>query len=148
VGTLDAYYDANIALLEPVPSLDLYQRDWPIRSYIPQSPPARTVPGQDGHDGVIYNSSLAGGTLINGGTVRHSILAAWVRLEHAALVEDSILFDGVTVGAGAKLRRCIVDKKVHIPEGETIGYDLERDRQRFVVTENGVVVVGRRAGFD
>jgi glucose-1-phosphate adenylyltransferase len=147
VGTLDAYYEANIALLEPVPSLNLYQRDWNIRTYLPQSPPARTVPGPDGHDGVIFNSSLAGGTVINGGMVRHSILSARVRLEHAALVEDSILFDNVTVGAGAKLRRCIIDKHIQIPAGETIGYDLERDRQRFTVTEKGVVVVGRHVAF-
>ncbi|WP_455199273.1 glucose-1-phosphate adenylyltransferase [Kaarinaea lacus] len=147
VGTLDAYYDANIALLEPVPSLNLYQRDWYIRSYLPQSPPARTVPGPDGHDGVIFNSSLAGGTLINGGMVRHSILSARVRVEHAALVEDSILFDNVTVGAGAQLKHCIIDKHIEIPAGETIGHDLERDRQRFTVTENGVVIVGRHADF-
>ena len=148
VGTLDAYYQANIALLDPVPSLNLYQRDWPIRTYLPQSPSARTVPGEDGHDGVIYNSSTAGGTVINGGTVVHSILSSWVRVEHAALVEDSILFNFVNVGAGAKLRRCIIDKHVNIPEGETIGYDLDRDRQRFTVTEQGVFVVGRRDNFD
>ena len=147
VGTLDAYYEANIALLDPVPSLNLYQRDWAIRTYLPQSPPARTVPGEDGHDGVIYNSSLAGGTVINGGTVVHSILSSWVRVEHAALVEDSILFNFVTVGAGAKLRRCIVDKHVNVPAGESIGYDLDRDRQRFTVTEQGVVVVGRHDAF-
>lgn len=147
VGTLDAYYDANIALLEPIPPLNLYQRNWLIRSYLPQSPPARTVPGPDGHEGVIYNSTLSGGTLINGGTVRHSILSAWVRLEYASLVEDSILLDNVTVGAGARLKRCIIDKYVNIPEGETIGYDLEHDRQRFTVTEKGVVVVGRRVVF-
>ena len=148
VGSLDAYYDANIALLDPVPSLNLYQRDWPIRTYLPQSPPARTVPGEDGHDGVTYNSSLAGGTVINGGTVIHSILSSWVRVEHAAQVEDSIVFNYVTVGAGARLRRCIIDKHVNIPAGETIGYDLEQDRQRFTVTENGVVVVGRHDHFD
>jgi len=148
VGTLDAYYEANIALLEPVPPLNLYQRDWPIRSYLPQSPPARTVPGPNGHDGVIYNSSLAGGTVINGGTVNHSILSAWVRVEYGAFVEDSILFDNVTVGAGAKLKRCIIDKNVQIPEGENIGYDPDKDRQRFTVTEKGVVIVSRRADFD
>lgn len=148
VGTLDAYYEANIALLDPVPSLNLYQHDWPIRSYLPQSPPARTVPGADGEGGIIYNSSLAGGTVINGGTVKHSILSAWVKLESGALVEESILFDNVTVGAGAKLKNCIVDKKVQIPDGEIIGYDLERDRQRFTVTEKGVVVIGRRSNFD
>ncbi len=148
VGTLDAYYDANIALLDPVPSLNLYQRDWPVRTYLPQSPPARTVPGEDGHDGVVYNSSLSGGTVINGGTVMHSILSSWVRLEHASLVQDSILFNYVTVGAGAQLKRCIVDKHIQIPAGEKIGFDLERDRQRFTVTEQGVVVVGRHDRFD
>jgi glucose-1-phosphate adenylyltransferase len=147
VGTLDAYYEANIAMLEPVPPLNLYQRDWPIRTYLPQSPPARTVPGTDGQLGVIYNSSISGGSVINGGTVNHSILSSWVRLEQDALVEDSILFNNVHVGAGAKLKRCIVDKNVRIPDGETIGYDLERDRQRFTVTENGVVVVSRRVDF-
>jgi glucose-1-phosphate adenylyltransferase len=147
VGTLDAYYEANIALLDPVPSLNLYQRDWAIRTYLPQSPPARTVPAEDGHDGVITNSSLAGGTVINGGTIVHSILSSWVRVEHSALVEDSILFNFVTVGADAKLRRCIIDKHVIIPAGETVGYDLDRDRQRFTVTEQGVVVVGRHDVF-
>ena len=131
-----------------MPSLNLYQRDWPVRTYLPQSPPARTVPGEDGHDGVVYNSCLSGGTVINGGTVMHSILSSWVRLEHASLVQDSILFNYVTVGAGAQLKRCIVDKHIHIPAGESIGYDLERDRQRFTVTEQGVVVVGRRDRFD
>ena len=148
VGTLDAFYEANIALLEPIPPLNLYQRDWPIRSYSAQSPPARTVPGSDGHGGIIFNSSVAGGTVINGGTVNHSILSAWVRLEQGALVEESILFDNVTVGVGARLKRCIVDKHVRIPDGESIGYDLERDKQRFTVTEKGVVVVGRRVEFD
>jgi glucose-1-phosphate adenylyltransferase len=148
VGTLDAYYDANIALLEPIPPLDLYQPDWPIRSHQLQTPPARTVPGSDGHDGVVYNSCLSGGTVINGAVVRHSILSARVRLEHASLVEDSILFHNVTVGAGAKLKRCIVDKHIQIPAGETIGYDLERDRQRFTVTDKGVVVIGKHYKFD
>jgi len=147
VGTLDAYYEANIAMLEPSPPLNLYQRDWPIRTYLPQSPPARTVPGPDRNQGVIYNASVSGGTVINGGTVNHSILSSWVTLEHASLVEDSILFSNVTVGAGAKLKRCIVDKHVRIPDGETIGYDLERDRRRFKVTENGVVVVRKLAEF-
>ncbi len=147
VGTLDAYYEANIALLEPVPLLDLYQRDWAIRTYLPQSPPARTVPGPDGFGGVIINACLAGGCVINGSTVRRSILSARVRVESAAVVEDSILFDNVTVGEGAKLRRCIIDKHVHVPAGETVGYDLERDRERFTVTERGVVVIGKHASF-
>jgi len=148
VGTLDAYYEANLAMLEPVPPLNLYQRDWPIRSYLAQSPPARTVPGPDGHDGIIYNSSIAGGTVINGGTVKHSILSAWVKVDHAALVEECILYDNVTVGTGAKLKRCIIDKHVRVPAGEIIGYDLDHDRQRFTVTDKGIVVVGRRTVFN
>ena len=78
---------------------------------------------------------------------RRSITSSWIRVEHAALVEDSILFNFVSVGAGAKLRRCIIDKHVNIPAGETVGYDLEHDRQRFTVTEQGVVVIGRRDSF-
>ncbi len=148
VGTLDAYYEANIALLEPVPPLDIYQRDWAIRTYLPQSPPARTVPGPNGVDGAIINSCLAGGTLINGGTVRHSILSARVRVEPMAVVEDSILFDSVSVGEGAKLKRCIIDKRVRVPAGEMIGYDLSRDRKRFTVTEKGVVVLGQHTKFE
>ena len=148
VGTLDSYYEANIALLEPVPPLDIYQRDWAIRTYLPQSPPARTVPGPNGDDGAIINSSLAGGTVINGGTVRHSILSARVRLEPKAVVEDSILFDSVCVGEGAKLKRCIIDKRVQVPAGETIGHDLARDRGRFTVTDKGVVVIGQHTKFD
>lgn len=148
VGTLDAYYEANIALLEPIPPLDLYQSDWLIRGHQAQTPPARTVPGSDGHDGIIYNSCLAGGTVINGGLVRHSILSARVRLELASLVEDSILFDNVTVGTGAKLKRCIIDKHVQVPAGEVIGYNLERDRQRFTVTDKGVVVIQKNYKFE
>lgn len=147
VGTLDAYYDANIALLNPIPPLDMYQRNWLIRSSLPQSPPARTVPGPDGNGGVIYNSTIAGGSVINGATVTHSILSAWVKLEPDVSVEDSILFNNVTVGAGARLKHCIVDKFVQIPAGETIGYDAEEDKRRFTVSDNGVVVVGRRAKF-
>jgi glucose-1-phosphate adenylyltransferase len=148
VGTLDAYYEANIALLKPIPPLDLYQSDWLIRGHQPHTPPARTVPGSDGHDGIIYNSCLAGGTVINGGLVRHSILSARVRLELASLVEDSILFDNVTVGTGAKLKRCIIDKHVQVPAGEVIGYDLERDKQRFTVTDKGVVVIQKNYKFE
>lgn len=147
VGTLDAYYDANMDLLKPVPPLDLYQRDWGIRTYHSQNPPARMVPGTDGKDGLLVNSILGSGTVIVGGTVRHSILASRVRVEAAAVVDGSILFDNVTVGAGAVLRRCIVDKGVKIPPGETIGLDLEKDLGRFALSENGVVVVPKGYRF-
>jgi len=147
VGAIDAYYRANVDLLEPVPALDLYQEDWPIRSYQLQTPPARTVPGPSGAEGISINSIVAGGTVVAGASVQHSVLFPKVRVGDEALVEESILFQGVRVGDRVRLRRCIVDKHVEIPAGEQIGYNLERDRERFTVSEEGVVVVPKRHRF-
>jgi len=148
VGTIDAYYQANMDLLEPIPALDLYQRDWPIRSYQHQTPPARTVPGETGTEGIFINSILASGTIIAGGSVQHSILFSEVFVDDEAMIEEAILFDGVHVGPRATLRRCIIDKDVHIPADEKIGYDLERDRERFVVSEDGIVVIPKGYQFE
>ena len=123
VGTLDAYYEANMDLLKPVPPIDLYQGDWPIRTYEGQHPPARSVPGRSGREAEIVNCMLASGTLIVGGTLRHTILFPSVRVEQGAVVEHSLLFEGVIVEEGAHLHRCIVDKDVKIPAGERIGFD-------------------------
>ena len=147
VGTIDAYYDANMDLLRPVPPLNLYQGDWAIRTYHSQNPPARMVPGAGGKDGFFTNSMLGSGTVIVGGTVRHSVLASRVQVQEGAEVVDSILFDHVTVGQGARLHRCIIDKDVCIPPGETIGLDPERDGQRFLCSENGIVVVPKEYRF-
>jgi glucose-1-phosphate adenylyltransferase len=147
VGTIDAYYDANMDLLKPSPAMDLYQDDWPIRTYHNQNPPARMVAGESGADGILVNSILGSGSVIAGATVRRSILSSKVRVEEAAEVLDSILFDRVTVGRKAKLRRCIIDKEVKIPPGETIGYDLAKDAKRFTVSEQGVVVVPKGYKF-
>ena len=141
VGTIDAFYQANMDLLKPIPPLNLYQHDWPIRTYQPQSPPARTIPGSSGAEAVFINSILTNGVVISGGNVRHSILFHDIYIDDKASIDKSILFDGVHVGVGAKLRNCIVDKNVQIPPLERIGYDLEQDRQRFTVSENGIVVV-------
>ena len=148
VGTIDAFYDANMDLLEPVPSLDLYQADWPIRTYQTQTPPARTVPGESGTEGIFINSIVSGGVIIAGGSVQHSILFPHVHVGDEAFVQDSILFDGVRVGKHAKLSHCIIDKNVSVPDNESIGYDKERDQQRFQVTEQGVVVVPKHYRFD
>lgn len=141
VGTIDAYYDANMDLLHPLPQIDLYQGDWPIRTYEGQHPPARSVPGRSGREAEIVNCMLASGTLVIGGTLRHTILFPNVRVEEGAVVENSLLFEGVTVGDGARLQRCIIDKHVTIPAGERIGFDRARDADRFTVSDNGIVVV-------
>ncbi len=147
VSTIDAYYDANLDLLNPVPALNLYQPDWPIRTYQGQHPPARTVSGASCNEGIFINSILASGTVIAGGSVQHSILFPNVFVGDEAMVEDALLFDCVHVGDGARLRRCIVDKNVQIPAGTMIGFQLEHDRQRFTVSEKGVVVVPKDYRF-
>jgi glucose-1-phosphate adenylyltransferase len=148
VGTLDAYYEANMDLLKPIPPLNLYQKNWPIRTYHAQHPPARSVPSSSSAAGEVTNTLLAGGDVVIGAVVRRSILSPDVWISQGAVVEDAILFEDVRVGAGARLKRCIVDKSVSIPPNETIGWDLELDRSRFTVSEGGVVVVPKDARFD
>jgi glucose-1-phosphate adenylyltransferase len=148
VGTLDSYYEANMDLLSPVPALNLYQEDWPIRTYQAQNPPARTVPGYLGDEGIFLNSIVAGGVLIIGGSVDHSILFPRVIVQEGAIIHHSILFTTVQVGENARLNRCILDKDVKVPAGEQIGFDRERDSARFTVTDKGVVVVPKGYRFD
>jgi glucose-1-phosphate adenylyltransferase len=99
------------------------------------------APGPSGHEGQLVNSLLSSGTVISGGTVRHSILFSQVQVDENAVVEDSILFDGVHIEAGAHLTRCIVDKDVQVPPGERIGFDPTADAARFTVSESGITVV-------
>jgi glucose-1-phosphate adenylyltransferase len=140
VGTLDAYYQANMDLLESIPPIDLYQKDWLIRTYHGQYPSARIVPSPE-ENASVSNALLAGGDVIIGARVIHSVLSPNVWVESEAVIEDSILFEGVRVGRGARLRRCIIDKGVIIPPKEEIGWNLERDRSRFTLSDSGVVVV-------
>ncbi|MFT5976008.1 MAG: glucose-1-phosphate adenylyltransferase [Urechidicola sp.] len=141
VGTIDSFYQANMDLLNPVPAMDLYQRNWPIRSYQSQTPPARAVPGNSGTEGVFINSMLSGGTVISGGNVDHSILFQNVFIDDQALVTNSVIFGHVKIGRKVRLNKCIVDKHVTIPDGEIIGFDPVKDSERFTVTENGIVVI-------
>ncbi len=141
VGTIDSYYQANMDLLEAVPPLDLYQDDWPIRSYQQQTPPARAVPGSSGNQGVFINSILAGGTIISGSNVSHSVLSQRVIIDDGSIIEDCVIFDNVRIGKNVKLHKCIVDKHVTIPDGEVIGFDAKKDSERFKVTDNGIVVI-------
>jgi len=144
---IDAYYAANMALLEHDPPLNLYQTDWNIFTAQGQNPPARTVPGLSGTEGIFVNSMLAAGTVVSGGGVNHSILFPRVSVLDGAIVEDAILFNGVSVGEGAHLRRCIIDKHVVVPPHTRIGLDPAADRARFHLTAGGVVVIPKGYQF-
>ena len=141
VSGVDAYFEANMALLEPVPPLDLYQSDWPIWSHSRRLPPARTVASRKGNEGLFVNSIVSNGTVITGGAVTHSVLCPRVRVHDSASVERCILFDDVDVGEGVELRNCVIDKYARIPPGTRIGFDPREDAARFEVTPRGVVVV-------
>jgi glucose-1-phosphate adenylyltransferase len=150
VGTIDAYYDANMDLRSVKPELNLYNRQWPLRTAGYQDAPAKFTFDEEGRRGSAVDSIVAGGCILSGGTVRNSVLGRGVRVHRGSLVEDSILFDNCDVGRHAKLRRVILDKNVRVPEGAEIGYDLERDRRAgHYITESGLVVVeGRRSNTE
>lgn len=148
VGTLDAYFEASMDLIAVTPEFDLFNPEWPLRAANFNSPPAKFVHEAGSRTGQAFNSLIAGGTIISGGTVRESVIFRRSRINSYALVERSILFDGVEVGRYAKLKNVIVDKNVRIPPNTTIGYDLEADRARgFTVTSEGIVVVGKSYRF-
>ncbi len=146
VGTIDAYYEANMDLRSLVPAANLYNKQWPLRTAGYQDPPAKFAFDDDGRRGHAIDSIVSGGVILSGGEVRDSILGRDVRVHAGAVVENSILFDSVDIGRGAKVRRAILDKNVRIPPGETIGWDLDRDRICHHVTESGIVVVEGKRG--
>jgi glucose-1-phosphate adenylyltransferase len=146
IGTIDAYYEASMDLVAIDPLFNLYDRDWPIRTYQPPVPPAKTVffeEHEGGRIGVAYNSILSSGCIISGGMAFRSILSPNVRIHSYAEVRDSILMEGVDVGRKARLNRVIVDKRVRIPEGYQIGYNLKEDAKKFTVTPSGIVVISK-----
>lgn len=145
VGTLDAYYAANMDLIGVDPILNLYDGTWPIRTAPIQAPPPKTVFRIDGRTGNALDSTLSPGCIVSGGTVVHSVLSPHVNVHSWAHVEDSILFERVDVGRRARVRRAIVAEGVRIPPDAVIGYDAQSDRERFLVTESGVVVVPKDA---
>jgi glucose-1-phosphate adenylyltransferase len=152
VGTLDAYYDANMDLVTVDPLLNMYDDRWPIRTYQPNLPPPKFVFGGDGDQkrrGFALDSILCQGTIVSGGRVSRSILGPRVRINSYAQVDDSIVFSNVDVGRHAKVRRAIIDKGVRIPANIEIGYDLEQDRARgFTISDNGVVVLAKADGVE
>ncbi|RJP29217.1 MAG: glucose-1-phosphate adenylyltransferase [Candidatus Omnitrophota bacterium] len=146
IGTIDAYYDANIDLVQVDPVFNLYDKDWPVRTYQEQFPPAKNVfAGEEitGRIGLVLDSLVSVGCIISGGRVQRSILSPNVRINSYSQVYDSILMEGVNVGRYAKIKRAIIDKDVNIPQGMVIGYDQAEDRKRFHVTDSGIVVVAK-----
>jgi len=143
VGTIDAYYEANMDLISVTPQLNLYDSQWPILTYQPTSPPAKTVWIEEGRVGTALNSIISNGCIISGGNVKRSILSPKVTVHSFAEIEDSILLEGVDVGRKAKIKKAIVDKEVQIPQGMEIGFHLDEDAKRFTVTASGIVVVPR-----
>lgn len=147
VGTLDAYYEANMDLVSIDPLLNLYDESWPIRTHQPNLPPPKFVFGSRGETdrcGMASDSIVCAGTIVSGGKVQRSVLGPRVRVNSFATVSDSILFEGVQVGRYAKIQRAIIDKYVTIPAGMEIGFDLDLDRRRgFTVSPNGIVTVAK-----
>jgi glucose-1-phosphate adenylyltransferase len=145
VGTIDAYYEANMDLVSIHPVFNLYNRAWPIYSENRPLPPAKFVFDDDTRRGIAVDSIVSAGAIISGGTVRRSVLSAGVFVHSFAEVTDSVVMHDVEVGRNAVVRRAIVDKNVVIPSGVRIGVDLDADRRRFAVSDAGVVVIGKGA---
>jgi glucose-1-phosphate adenylyltransferase len=147
VGEIDAYFDAHMDMISPVPKFNLYNREWPIYTWHRPLPPAKFV--VDELPGQAFDSMVSAGVIVAGGTVSGSVLSPEVRIERGALVQGAVLLDGVRIGRGAIVRNAILDKGVDVADGATIGVDLEADRGRFTVSRNGIAVVrkNQRVGY-
>jgi len=144
VGTIEAYWEANMDLVAVEPQFNLYDKEWPIRTRVPVVPPAKFVFAEQGQRfGAAVDSIVSPGCIISGGMVRQSILSPEVRVHSYAVVEQSILMGGVDIGHHARLRKAILERNVQIPSYAVIGYDLEEDAKRYHVTPSGIVVVER-----
>lgn len=141
VGTIDAYFDAHMDLVAPLPAFDLYNDEWPIFTRAMTEPPAKIADGPHGPSHV-SNSILSSGALVSGASLHDSVISGDVMIDQATL-DQAILMSGVRVGAGADLRRCIIDKNVHIPPGFKVGHDLVADAERFSVSDSGIVTIAK-----
>ena len=144
VGTIKSFFDANMDLKNPLPSLNLYNTQWPVRSVKYHDPPAKVVVDTSGKRGFVENSLLGGGSIVSGGYVRDSIIGRNVYIASGAKVEEAVILGHTVIEEGAKIRRAIIDHGNIIRKGEQIGYDLEKDASRYHVDESGIVVTHRR----
>jgi glucose-1-phosphate adenylyltransferase len=151
IGTLDAYYEANMDLVSVTPACNLYHPNWPVHTVYSPYPPAKMVfsGGKDGKRiGMVLDSIICDGAIVSGGKVVRSIISPNVRVHSYTEIEDSMLMEGVEIGRNCKIRRTIIDKYVKIPPRTTIGYDIEEDKKRFEVSPGGIVVVSKNTMFD
>ena len=143
LGTIEAYYEANMDIKAVDPSLNLYNRNWPIRTVSFSDAPAKFVFDEEGRRGMALNSVVAEGTIISGSLVRDSVVSPNVRIHSFCLIEESIVMNQVEIGRGCRIRRAIIDKNVSISPGTEIGYSVDEDRRRYFVSDGGIVVVPR-----
>jgi glucose-1-phosphate adenylyltransferase len=147
VGTLEAYYDANMDIASVSPIFNLYDSKWPMRTRVRQYPPAKFVFGEPGRTGMAVNSIVSAGCIISGAVVRNSVLSQDVRVNSYSEVDSSIVFSHVNIGRHCRIKRAIIDRDVHIPEGTVIGYDPVEDKRRYFVTPSGLTIVTRDASL-
>jgi glucose-1-phosphate adenylyltransferase len=151
IGTLDAYYEANMDLVSVTPACNLYHPNWPVHTVYSPYPPAKMVfsGGKDGKRiGMVLDSIICDGAIVSGGKVKRSIISPNVRVHSYSEIEDSMLMEGVEIGRNCKIRRTIIDKSVKIPPRTIIGYDPEDDKKKFDVSPGGIVVVSKNTMFD
>ena len=141
VGTVDAYWSANIDLTDVVPELDLFDRSWPIWSYSELAPPAKFVHDEDGRRGEAITSLVSGGCIVSGASVRRSLLFTGVHLHSHGRLEGAVVMPYVTVGRGARLKNVVIDRGEQIPEGLVVGEDPELDAKHFRVSPNGICLI-------
>ncbi len=141
VGTIDAYFEANMDLRSVSPALNLFNREWPVRSTSYSDPPAKFTFDEENRRGQAIDTIVSGGCILSGGMVRNSVLGRSVRVHSGAVVDECVILDNCDIGRRARLHHTILDKNVRVPEDAMIGFDLERDRQHQYVTESGIVVV-------
>ncbi len=147
VGTIDSYYAASMDLISVNPHFNLYDNDWPLRTQQQQFPPAKTVSHEGERVGRAFNSLISDGTIISGGLVERSIIGFNVRVNSYSYITDSIIFDNCKIGRHSRIRRAIIDKNVSVPEGTEIGFDTEADKNRFTVSDTGIVVIPKNYVF-
>lgn len=148
IGTIDSYFAASMDLITVTPEFNIYDQEWPIRTFQAQYPPVKTISHEGERVGRALNSLVCDGTIISGGLVERSIIGHGVRVNSYSYITDSILMDNVVIGRHARIRRAIIDKNVRVPEHYEIGFDPEKDKEKFTVSETGIVVIPKNMVFE